>query len=184
MSGSRDVGTTTGEPKVLTQLYETLVLLDNDVVRKDWKQAKAIVTDTITKYQGDLKACRRWDERRLAYPINRKKRATFFISYFEMDGEQIPGFLRDLELNERVLRSLMVRVDAMPEEELELAAAEDGKDFEVPTPPEDDAIEIPEDELEDGEDGDDDDSGDGPDDDDSDSKRETARAGSKTDDNA
>jgi len=164
----------------LTQLYETLVLLDNDVVRKDWKQAKAIVTDTIAKYEGDLKACRRWDERRLAYPINRKKRATYFISYFEMDGGQIPGFLRDLELNERVLRSLMVRVDEMPEDEVELAAAEDGKDFEVPTPPEDDAIEIPEDELEEGED--DDDTGDGPDDD-GDSRRSTARAGSKSDDN-
>lgn len=165
----------------MTQLYETLVLLDNDVVRKDWKQAKAIVTDTIAKYEGDLKACRRWDERRLAYPINRKKRATYFISYFEMDSGQIPGFLRDLELNERVLRSLMVRVEEMPEDEAELAAAEDGKDFEVPTPPEDDAIEIPEDELEDGE-GDDDDGTDGPDDD-GDSKRERATAGSRSDDN-
>lgn len=165
----------------MTQLYETLVLLDNDVVRKDWKQAKAIVTDTIAKYEGDLKACRRWDERRLAYPINRKKRATYFISFFEMDSAQIPGFLRDLELNERVLRSLMVRVDGMPDEELELAAAEDGTDFEVPTPPEDDAIEIPEDDDEDGEDGDD--SGDGSDDD-GDSRRDHARAGARDDDNA
>ena len=31
----------------MTQIYEALVLLDNDVVRSDWKKAKAIVTDTI-----------------------------------------------------------------------------------------------------------------------------------------
>ncbi|MEL6431118.1 MAG: 30S ribosomal protein S6 [Planctomycetota bacterium] len=128
----------------MTQLYETLVLLDNDVVRKDWKQAKAVVKDTITKYDGDLKSCRRWDERRLAYPIKRKNRATYFIAYHGMDTDRIPGFLRDLELNERVLRHMMVKVDDLPEKELELAAEEDGVDFVVEAPPEDDAIEIPE----------------------------------------
>ena len=53
----------------MTQTYETMVLLDNDVVRQDWKKAKAIVTDTVAKYGGSLDCCRRWDERRLAYPM-------------------------------------------------------------------------------------------------------------------
>jgi small subunit ribosomal protein S6 len=127
----------------LTQIYETLVLLDNDVVRTDWKKAKAIVSDTITKYDGTIHSCRRWDEKRLAYPINRKNRATYYLAYFEMPGDKIPGFRRDFELNERVLRSLIVCVDEVSEDEKKLAAEEDGTEYTVPEPPEDDALEIP-----------------------------------------
>ncbi len=130
----------------MTQIYETMVLLDNDVVRTDWKKAKAIVAETVTKYDGTVHTCRRWDERRLAYPIKRKNRATFYLTYHEMPGDKIPGFLRDLELNERVLRYLMVRADEVSEEERKLAAEEDGTEYTVPEPPEDDALEIPEDE--------------------------------------
>ncbi len=64
----------------MTQLYETMVLLDNDVVRSDWKKAKAIVTDTVAKYDGSLETCRRWDERRLAYPMKTKNRAAFYLA--------------------------------------------------------------------------------------------------------
>ncbi len=128
----------------MTQTYETMVLLDNDVVRQDWKKAKAIVTDTVAKYDGSLDCCRRWDERRLAYPMKRKNRATFYLAYHDMPGDKIPGFLRDLELNESVLRYLMVRVEETPEDERKLAAEEDGAEYTVPEPPDDDLIEIPE----------------------------------------
>ena len=128
----------------MTQIYETMVLLDNDVVRTDWKKAKAVVTDTVAKYDGKLETCRRWDERRLSYPMNRKNRATFYIAYHEMPGDKIPGFLRDLELNERVLRYLMLKVEDCPEEERKLAAEEDGDEYTVPEPPDDDLIELPE----------------------------------------
>ena len=128
----------------MTQIYETMVLLDNDVVRTDWKKAKAVVTDTVAKYDGKLETCRRWDERRLSYPMNRKNRATFYIAYQEMPGDKIPGFLRDLELNERVLRYLMLKVEDCPEEERKLAAEEDGDEYTVPEPPDDDLIELPE----------------------------------------
>ena len=95
----------------MTQIYETMVLLDNDVVRQDWKKAKAIVTDTVAKYGGGVETCRRWDERRLTYPMKRKNRATYYLAYHDMPGDKIPGFLRDLELNESVLRYMMLRVE-------------------------------------------------------------------------
>ena len=131
----------------MTQLYETMVLLDNDVVRSDWKKAKAIVTDTVAKYDGALETCRRWDERRLAYAMNNKHRATFYLAYHAMSGDNIPGFLRDLELNERVLRYMMLRVEECPEEERKLAAEEDGSEYTVPEPPDDDLIEVEEEEV-------------------------------------
>jgi small subunit ribosomal protein S6 len=118
-----------------------MFLLDNQVVREDWKKAKSIVIDLIAKHGGTVKSARRWDERKLAYPIRNRHRGTYLLAYYEMDGASGPNMRRDLDLNERVLRYLLVACDALPEKELELAAAEDTADFAVPAPPPDDAPE-------------------------------------------
>ena len=59
-----------------------------------------------------------------------------------MPGDRIPAFRRDLELNERVLRYLMIAVDGLPEGEVDQAKVEETAEFVVPPPPEDDAIEL------------------------------------------
>lgn len=128
----------------MTQMYEAMVLLDNDVVREGYEKAKSVVTDALTKYEATVHACRRWDERRLAYPIRRKNRATYFLSYFELQGDKMPLLRRELELNERVLRYLLLAVDGLPEGEADQAKVEESAEFTVPAPPEDDAIEVAE----------------------------------------
>lgn len=123
------------------RLYETMFLLDNQMVREDWGRAKAMVLDLLHKHGAQLKSARRWDERRLAYPIEGRQRATFLLTYFEMGNEHLVALRRDLELNERILRYLMLKVEKVPEGELELAQAENAADFVVPAPPADDAPE-------------------------------------------
>jgi len=142
----------------MTTIYEGMYLLDNEAVRQDWNAAKSIITSTLEKHGATVHTARRWDERRLAYPIKKRNRATFLLSYYEIPGENIPAMRREFELNDTVLRSLEMAVDAIPETETELAAAEQSADFSVPTPPDDDAI----DEVEVIDDGDDMDDEDGP----------------------
>ena len=125
----------------MTRLYEAMFLLDNQVVREDWSHAKGIVTDTLTKHGAKVLSARRWDERKLAYPIRKKHRATFLLTYYEMGNENIAAMRREFELNERVLRYLVLQVEKMPDNELELAGAEQAEGFEVPAPPPDDAPE-------------------------------------------
>ncbi|MFN0006366.1 MAG: 30S ribosomal protein S6 [Planctomycetota bacterium] len=124
-------------------MYEGMFLLDNQVVREDWKKAKAIITDTLKKHGANVVSARRFDERRLAYPIRRRRRATFCLAFYEMSGEHLNPLRRDLELNENVLRYLILAKESVPATELELAAAEDAADFNVPTPPPDDAPDAP-----------------------------------------
>ena len=119
------------------QIYEGMVLVDNDVVRADWRQAKALVTDTLTKYGATVHCARRWDERALAYPIAGRQRATYYIAYFELPEGNSESMRRDFDLNERVLRYLFTAVDELPEGEAALAAEEDGEEFVVPEPPQD-----------------------------------------------
>ena len=125
----------------MTAVYESMFLLDNAVVREDWKKAKAVVTDTLEKHGAAVKSCRRWDERKLAYPIRSKNRGTFLMCYFEMGNEHIAAMRREFELNERVLRYLILRAEEVPASELELSQAENAADFVVPAPPPDDAPE-------------------------------------------
>jgi len=120
-----------------------MFLLDNQVVREDWKKAKAIITDALKKHGANVVCARRFDERRLAYPIRRRRRATYCLAFYEMGSEHLNPLRRDLELNENVLRYLMLAKESVPPAELELAAAEDAADFNVPAPPPDDAPDAP-----------------------------------------
>ena len=118
-------------------LYEGMFLIDNDTVRAGWAGAKAVVTNTIVKHGGTVVTARRWDERQLAYSIRGRSRATFLLAYFEMPGDNIPGFQRELELTEEIMRYLQVRAAVVPEPENALSEAEAAADFTVPEPPAD-----------------------------------------------
>ncbi len=118
-------------------LYEGMFLIDNDTVRAGWTGAKAVVTNSIAKHGGTVVTARRWDERQLAYSIRGRYRATFLLVYFEMPGDNIPGFHRELEIKEEIMRYLQVRAEVVPEPEVALSQAEASADFTVPEPPAD-----------------------------------------------
>lgn len=117
------------------KLYEGMFLLDNQVVREDWGRAKAAVTETLAKHGAKVLTARHWDERKLAYSIKGRSRGTYVLAYFEGGSEAVNGMRRDLELDDRVLRYLLVRADVLPEGELEKSQAEGTAEFEPPTPP-------------------------------------------------
>jgi ribosomal protein S6 len=118
-------------------LYEGMFLLDNQTVRADWGRAKGAVTETLAKHGAEVVSARRWDERKLAYPIEGKKRATYLLAYYQAPFDSISALRRDLELDERILRYLILRADGVPEGELEKSRAELEAGFAVPPPPAD-----------------------------------------------
>ena len=122
----------------MAQIYEGMFVLDNDVVRAGWSTAKALVTDLIAKHGGTVTTARHWGEHNLAYPINRKSRATYLLSYYEIPNEGLTGFVRDLDLSVPIMRYLLLAVDALPEGEEAEAAKEGASDFALPDPPRDD----------------------------------------------
>ena len=125
----------------MTRIYEGMFLLDNDAVRAGWDSAKGIVTGLLEKHGGKAQTARRWDERRLAYPIKHRKRATYLLAYYEIPADKVPDFVRDLDISESVLRYLLTRAESVPAKEMELSQAELASDFSVPEPPDDSAPE-------------------------------------------
>jgi len=109
----------------LKRTYEAMLLLDNREVRKGWQPLKEQVCGLFTKHGAEIKSARRWDERRLAYPINRQLRGTYLLVYFDSPTSALTGIRRDLEFAEVVLRHLTQAVAAVPETALEPEAAFD-----------------------------------------------------------
>ena len=119
-------------------VYEAMFLLDNQVVREDWKSAKRVVTDLLEKHGAEIASARRWDERKLAYTIRGRRRGTYLLTYFRARGDAIGLVRRDVELEERILRYLLIRGESVPASEIELSKAELAEGFTLPPPPPDD----------------------------------------------
>ena len=124
----------------MTRTYECMFLLDNDVVRAGWSAAKAVVSTIVEKHGGKMTTARRWDERRLTYPIRHRNRATYLLAFCDLDPPLIEELRSELDINETVLRYLITSTDAIPDSERELTVAEEAPDFESPEPPADDAV--------------------------------------------
>ncbi len=121
----------------MTRIYEIMFLIDNNAVRAGWKEAKASCTALIEKHGGKVLAARRWDERKLAYPIRQRRRGTYLLAHGELEGAGVATLRRELDISETVLRYLILQAEGVPARELELARAESAPDFRVPEPPPD-----------------------------------------------
>ena len=116
------------------QTYECMCLLDNREVRKGWQPLKEAVGGMFTKHGAEIVSARRWDERRLSYPIRGQQRGTYLLFYFKADTQQVTGIRRDLQFNESVLRSLVLGCEEVP-----ASAYEPEADFDVNAIPVDDS---------------------------------------------
>jgi ribosomal protein S6 len=117
------------------KLYEGMFLLDNQAVRENWGRAKATITDILAKHGAKVVTARHWDERKLAYPIKGRTRGTYLLAFFECGNEGVNQMRRDFEIDDRVLRYLLVNAEALPAGELEKSQAESAAEFTLPTPP-------------------------------------------------
>ncbi len=137
----------------MTRTYECMMLIDNDAVRAGWRDVKTSIAALVEKHGGKVLAARRWDERRLAYSIRQKKRATYLLAYVELDSDAPVELRRELDISESVLRYLILSAAGVPAGELELSAAEEEAGFTIPEPPLDDVLEEEEEVVPDEEEG-------------------------------
>jgi small subunit ribosomal protein S6 len=103
--------------------YEGMFLLDPGVLT-DWESVQKEIYRILERAEAEVVACSRWDERRLAYEINGRRRGVYALTYFKADPAKIVGIERDVHLSESALRCLILRVDdAMTDEQMKEAAS-------------------------------------------------------------
>ena len=99
------------------RLYEGMFLVDNSEARKNYDAVNENITRIITKYGGEVIRSERWSERRLAYPVRRRDRGTYVLVYFNASPESITEIRRDCAIDEVILRNMILRANAVPEDE-------------------------------------------------------------------
>lgn len=90
--------------------YEAMFLFD-PAAAGDWERTEAEVKRLMERATAELLYCRKWDERRLAYEIDKRKRGIYVLTYFNAPPEKIVDMERDVQLSEMILRVLVLRAD-------------------------------------------------------------------------
>lgn len=92
-------------------VYECMFLLDTAKVAGDVTAAAGKLHEILEKHHAEILASRPWDERRLAYPIGPHKKGLYYLTYFRSEARAIPAMEGDFNLNEMIVRSLVLKVD-------------------------------------------------------------------------
>jgi small subunit ribosomal protein S6 len=101
------------------RIYEALFLVDSALAASQWDHVIEVIQKILDRAQARVISLRKWDERKLAYLIDRKVRGTYILVYFESDSSKIRPLERDVQLSEEIIRVLVIRTDRMTPEEME-----------------------------------------------------------------
>ncbi|MEO1527732.1 MAG: 30S ribosomal protein S6 [Planctomycetota bacterium] len=91
--------------------YETLCILDSNHYARDPGGVAKQIEDVVTEAGGKVEVNRLWMEQKLAYPIEGHQKGTYWLTYFEMEGADVPKLDRAFHLCEPVLRQTTLKLD-------------------------------------------------------------------------
>lgn len=92
-------------------VYECLFILDPNRYARDPHAVTATIPTMVETLGGEILANRLWTEQKLCYPIKGHRKGTYWLTYFRLDSRRIPEFNRACQLNDSVLRNLVIRID-------------------------------------------------------------------------
>ncbi|MCA9239123.1 MAG: 30S ribosomal protein S6, partial [Planctomycetales bacterium] len=96
---------------VLTDnVYEGLFIFDANKFARDHNALPEAVEQEITSAGGEVLVSRLWEERRLAYPIRGQRKGAYWLMYFRLGGDQVSPLNRKCELNDTLLRHLVIKI--------------------------------------------------------------------------
>jgi small subunit ribosomal protein S6 len=95
---------------ITKKLYEAMFLVDS-ALATDWDGIIKTIQEILKRSEAEVVSLRKWGERKLAYEIDHKSRGTYILCYFRADANRIKEIERTVQLSERIMRILILRVD-------------------------------------------------------------------------
>lgn len=118
---SNAAGVSAGEGR----LYEAMFLI-SQAAAADLNEVVEHIDNLMQRANASLVALSKWDERRLAYEIDKQKRGIYLLAYFTAGSEGVSSLEHDVNLSETIMRVLVVRVDHMSLEQAQAADDREG----------------------------------------------------------
>lgn len=100
--------------------YEAMFLIGQSTAA-DLAGVITHIDELLARAGAKLVSMAKWDERRLAYEIDKQKRGLYILAYFEAPAQKMAQFDRDCQLSELIMRVLIIRADHLTLEEMRAA---------------------------------------------------------------
>jgi len=123
--------------------YEGMFLLEANRYSRDQAGVTGRVSEMIEKCGGTVLVSRIWAEQKLAYQINGQRKGAYWLVYFKMDTNRLTELTRAAQLNNDVMRDLILAVDDRLADALVAHAKGETPEPEAPEKPEKPAPEKP-----------------------------------------
>lgn len=91
--------------------YEIGFMLNPEISEEEVKKISDNVLDIIKKAKGKVENVDEWGRRPLAYPIQKHKEGIYTFINTEAEGTMVAEVERRLNLNEKVMRFVILRLD-------------------------------------------------------------------------
>lgn len=91
--------------------YELLLILDSNHYARDPGGIGKQIEEIVTEARGSVLVNRLWMEQKLAYPIDKHQKGTYWLTYFEGPGSAIAKIDRALKLYEPAIRHMAVKLE-------------------------------------------------------------------------
>ena len=88
--------------------YIVNAVLNDDQVKGVVQRVKKMIEDN----EGEILDMQEWGNRRLAYPIKKKRNGYYVNLYMNAPGSVLPKMERALEIDDDILRYLTLRMDS------------------------------------------------------------------------
>jgi small subunit ribosomal protein S6 len=92
--------------------YELTYIVNSVISDEQVKDLISRITADISEAGGEIIEVDEWGQRRLAYPIQKKRNGYYVNMYFRSTGTIVPRLERALEIDDNVLRYMTLRMDA------------------------------------------------------------------------
>lgn len=122
----------------MENVYECMFIFNANAYARNPTGAANAVEEMVKAVDGEMLASRLWNEQKLAYPIKGHRKGAYWLSYFRVNTSKLVKFNRACQLNDMILRHLVVKLD--PRLVDPMVAVAKG---EVPPAPEDEPAEAP-----------------------------------------
>lgn len=107
-------------PPERTYHYEAMFLIGQSTAA-DLGSVITHIDDLLERCGAKLVAMAKWDERRLAFEIEKQKRGLYILAYFEAPAQNISQLDRDTQMSETIMRVLVTRADHLTLDEMKAA---------------------------------------------------------------
>lgn len=97
--------------------YEAMFLISQGAAA-DLSGAVDHILNLLSRAGAELIALSKWDERRLAYEIDKQKRGVYLLCYFKAEKAAISGLERDCNLSETIMRVMVIRAEHLTVDEM------------------------------------------------------------------